>query len=280
MAASPTPPPTTLPVDSWPSPEPPPGRGPNLAARLLLVAVLITLAGATFLLLDAANPPKRPPAGEDRFVVPLLDVVPGAAAPQARPTPAGQDLRAWAEKIASETDIPARTAIAYANAELATRDRTPGCNLTWVTLAGVGRVESHHGHYSGSRVGSDGTLSKPIIGVPLDGSPGVKAIPDTDDGRLDGDPQWDRAVGSMQFLPTTWARWSQRASGDGALPDPQNVDDSALTAARYLCASGGDLATGAGWWKAVLTYNESRKYGVDVFSGASAYARKAAELGG
>ncbi|MCA1656054.1 MAG: lytic murein transglycosylase, partial [Pseudonocardiaceae bacterium] len=53
-------------------------------------------------------------------------------------------------------------------------------------------------------------------------------------------------------------------------------DDAALTAARYLCASGGDLASAAGWWQAVLTYNESVAYGRDVFSGADAYARAAA----
>jgi membrane-bound lytic murein transglycosylase B len=80
----------------------------------------------------------------------------------------------------------------------------------------------------------------------------------------------------MQFLPSTWARWATRASADGQPPDPQNVDDAALTAARYLCASGGNLSTGKGWWKAVLAYNESVAYARDVFSAADAYARSAA----
>ncbi len=242
-------------------------------------AVLLALgAGAVVLFtqLDSARQePDRPP----RFAVPALDVDPGSAPPQARRLTADPALRAWAERVAGATDIPVRTLMAYANAELVTRDRTPACNLTWVTLAGVGRVESHHGRYGGTSVREDGTLSKPIVGVPLDGSPGVQAIPDSDRGRLDGDLEWDRAVGSMQFLPTTWSRWSIRANNDGTPADPQNVDDSALTAARYLCASGGDLGTGQGWWKAVLTYNQSTKYGRDVFSGADAYARKADELG-
>jgi membrane-bound lytic murein transglycosylase B len=121
-------------------------------------------------------------------------------------------------------------------------------------------------------------LTPPIIGIPLDGSPGVRAVPDTDGGRLDGDTQWDRAVGAMQFLPATWARWGMRASGDGAPPDPQNIDDAALTAARFMCHRGGDLATAEGWWKAVYAYNTSTTYGRDVFSGADAYAKAAAKL--
>jgi len=187
-------------------------------------------------------------------------------------------VQQWASALSERTQVPERSLVAYAQAELATRETTPACNLTWATLAGVGRVESHHGNYGGSEVGDNGQLSPPIIGIPLDGSPGVRAIPDTDGGRLDGDPQWDRAVGAMQFLPTTWQRWSMRASGDGQPPDPQNVDDAALTAAHYLCSSGGDLATPAGWWDAVLTYNQSVPYGQNVYSGADAYAREAAKL--
>ncbi len=244
-------------------------------ARLLVVTALVTLGAVTVVLLDdAGNDPKPPPP----FTVTSLDVRPGTAVPPVPPVPSGPELDDWASKVSRATDIPARTLIAYARAETQMRGRLPDCKLTWITLAGVGRVESHHGKYGGTRVGEDGTLSKPIIGVPLDGSPGVRAIPDTDQGRLDGDAQWDRAVGSMQFLPSTWQEWSLRASGDGAAPDPQNVDDSALTAGRYLCESGGDLSTGEGWWKAVMTYNESTKYGRDVYSGAAAYARKAAEL--
>lgn len=184
----------------------------------------------------------------------------------------------WAAKLSAKTEIPERSLVAYAHAELATRASTPDCKITWATLAGVGRVESHHGRYGGTRIGDDGVLEPPIIGIPLDGSPGVRAIPDTDGGRLDGDKQWDRAVGAMQFLPTTWARWSLRANGDGAAPDPQNIDDAALSAARYLCASGGDLSSAVGWWQAVLTYNESTEYGRNVFSGADAYAKAARDL--
>ncbi|GLZ39827.1 murein transglycosylase [Actinokineospora sp. NBRC 105648] len=274
MAASPTPPPTTLALLMEPSPEPSRPRR-RWVGRVLLVVVLVALGAGAVVLFESVD--DSPPADRfERFTVADLDVEVGALPPVGAAVP---QTREWADRLAAVTDIPARTLVAYLNAEAAIRGSQPDCKLSWVTLAGVGRVESHHGRYGGTRVGEDGQLSKPIIGVPLDGSPGVQAIQDTDGGRLDGDPRWDRAVGSMQFLPATWARWSQRANGDGRQADPQNVDDSALTAARYLCAMGGDLSTGPGWWKAVLTYNESKKYGRDVYSGADAYARKAAEIG-
>jgi membrane-bound lytic murein transglycosylase B len=243
---------------------------------VVLIGALIAAVIGTLAVLDAAHEPSRPRVGP-RFDFPALDVAPGTAVPFATvaPAPEGGD---WAARLAAKTDIPERTLLAYAQAEIRLRTRIPGCQLTWAILAGVGRVESHHGRFGGTSVGQDGRLTPPIIGVALDGSPGVRAIKDTDAGRLDGDKLWDRAVGAMQFLPSTWAKWGARASEDGEPPDPQQVDDAALAAARYLCASGGDLATGKGWWKAVLTYNESVAYGRDVFSAADAYARAAASL--
>ncbi len=47
-------------------------------------------------------------------------------------------------------------------------------------------------------------------------------------------PTYDRAVGPMQFLPGTWGRWGSDGDRDG-VSDPQDVDDAALAAARYLC---------------------------------------------
>lgn len=255
----------------------------------MLVAALVAVLVAVVIGLDDDEPP--PPVAEPEFPVPELQVPPGSAVPHAaeiapgaphdatRPTrPTTAALRDWARGLAEKTQIPQRSLVAYAEAELAVRTSAPSCRLSWATLAGVGRVESHHGRYGGSDIGADGRLTPPIVGIPLDGSPGVRAIPDTDGGRLDGDPRWDRAVGAMQFLPTTWQRWGVRASGDGQPPDPQNVDDAALAAARYLCASGGDLSTAAGWWRAIMAYNRSVTYGQNVFSGADAYAKAATHL--
>jgi membrane-bound lytic murein transglycosylase B len=256
-----------------------------VAGPILLVVVLVAAGLAVMFGLDRSDEPRRPASGP-AFQVPDLAVEPGSAVPaaasvapdtvrstEARPTTAA--VLDWATPLAEKTEIPVRSLVAYAEAELAVRAATPGCKITWATLAGVGRVESHHGRYGGSEIGDDGQLTPPIIGIPLDGSPGVQAIADTDGGRLDGDVQWDRAVGAMQFLPTTWERWGARAAADGAEPDPQDIDDAALSAARYLCASGGDLSSPAGWWEAVMTYNESVTYGQNVFSGAEAYAKAA-----
>ena len=250
-------------------------------AGLIAATVLVAIG------LHRPDEDAAPPPAPD-FVVPDLAVEPGSAVPagaaiapkagRAKTRPTTAAVRDWAGTLAEQTQIPSRSLVAYAEAELAVRASRPACRLSWATLAGVGRVESHHGRFNGSDVGSDGTLSPPIFGIPLDGSPGVRAIPDTDRGALDGDRRWDRAVGAMQFLPQTWARYAVRASGDGRPADPQNIDDAALTAAHYLCASGGNLSTAAGWWRAVLRYNSSAAYGRDVFSGADAYAKAAAKL--
>jgi membrane-bound lytic murein transglycosylase B len=223
------------------------------------------------IVVNTANPASERPRVEPPFDYPMLDVAPGTAIPFAGPA-AGD----WSARVVATTDIPSRILRAYVQAAERVRATTPRCGLSWPMLAGVGRVESRHGRFGGSAVGADGRLSPPIIGVPLDGSPGVRAVRDTDNGRLDGDQTWDRAVGAMQFLPSTWVRWGMRAAADGQAPDPQHIDDAALTAARYLCASGGDLESAKGWWKAVMTYNESVAYARDVFSAADAYGRVAA----
>jgi membrane-bound lytic murein transglycosylase B len=259
-----------------------------VAGALLLVAALVAGTVAVVIGLDGPDGKSRRQAAVPGFEVPALAPAPGSAVPSAaavppranrttaRPTAAA--VRDWAATLSEKTQIPELSLVAYAEAELAMRTSEPECKLGWATLAGVGRVESHHGRYNGSDIGEDGRLSPPIIGIALDGSPGVRAIRDTDDGRLDGDSTWDRAVGAMQFLPTTWSRWGVRANGDGADPDPQNINDAVLAAARYLCASGGDLSTAGGWWDAVLTYNRSVDYGQNVFSGADAYAKAARQL--
>ena len=121
-------------------------------------------------------------------------------------------------------------------------------------MAGIGRVESDHGGYGRSQLDADGWPAPRIVGVPLDGSSGMREIVDTDGGRLDGDTTYDRAVGPMQFLPTTWATYGADGNGDG-IRDPHQIDDAARAAAAYLCAEGRDIADGTGWWDGVLTYN-------------------------
>ena len=59
--------------------------------------------------------------------------------------------------------------------------------------------------------------------------------------RLDGEPEYARAMGPMQFIPETWKLYGVDANNDGII-SPDNFDDAALSAAGYLCWRGKDLA--------------------------------------
>lgn len=144
------------------------------------------------------------------------------------------------------------------------------CRLPWWLVAGIGRVESGHGTSGGSELTPTGDTTVPIIGIALDGRPGTLAIADTDGGRFDRDPTWDRAVGPMQFIPGTWGRWAVDGNADDAA-DPHNLYDAALAAADYLCFSRGDLDTEARQREALAAYNRSRPYADKVLATGEAY---------
>ena len=199
---------------------------------------------------------------------------PGPAPEEPPPGAPQQAYARWAAGVAPVTGVPERALQAYAYAHTVVAETQPDCRLTWVTLAGIARIESNHGRFQGRTLGEDGRPSTPIIGIPLNGGPNVRAIGDTDGGQLDGDQVWDRAVGPFQFIPTSWAKWRSDGDGDGA-GDPQNIDDASVAAARYLCAGNRDLSTGLGWQRAVLSYNNSAAYVQDVYAAAEGYARDA-----
>ena len=88
--------------------------------------------------------------------------------------------------------------------------------MAWPIIAGIWRVESIHATINGTTIVATGTSPHPSTASTLDGTtPGTAIIPDTDDGLLDGDPVWDRAVGPAQFLPTSWTALGQDGNGDG-----------------------------------------------------------------
>jgi hypothetical protein len=131
--------------------------------------------------------------------------------------------------------------------------------LPWTLLAAIGRVESDHGRYAGAVLGDDG-LSRPrIIGVALNGVGPVAAIRDTDRGVLDRDEVWDRAVGPMQFIPSTWAFAARDGDGDGRM-SPHDLDDAAAAAASYLCSGSGDLRDTGAREAAIYRYNQDDYY--------------------
>nr|WP_107081707.1 lytic transglycosylase domain-containing protein [Streptomyces sp. SBT349] len=156
----------------------------------------------------------------------------------------------------AEAGIPATVLDAYRQAEATLADTTPACNLDWRVLAAIGKVES--GHARGGDVDADGTTSQPILGPVLNGD-GFAQIHDTDDGRWDSDALYDRAVGPMQFIPSTWANWGADGNGDGR-SDPNNVYDATLAAGDYLCAADRDLAVSSDLDRALLSYNHSWDY--------------------
>lgn len=166
--------------------------------------------------------------------------------------------------------IPVLALDAYLTAERLADATTPECGIRWWTIAAVGQVESRHGRIGGRRLLSDGTTSSPIIGLVLDGRAGTRAVPDTDDGAMDGDGAWDRAVGPMQFIPETWRREAVDGDGDGDA-DPHNVHDAAATAGRLLCREDADLRFERGRRDALLRYNASDAYVEAVEATAARY---------
>jgi Transglycosylase SLT domain len=185
----------------------------------------------------------------------------------ARPADA---LSGWAQSMATRVDIPLVALQAYGYAELVVGQTTPGCRLSWTTLAAIGKVESNHGSSNNATLYQDGQALPGIVGPPLDGKGGRQAITDTDHGELDNDIKWDHAVGPMQFVPSTWRSQAVDADNDG-VRNPHDIDDAALAAANYLCSNGRDLATPTGWWDAIAAYNVPRSYGENVFRTANDY---------
>ncbi|MCO1577123.1 lytic murein transglycosylase [Crossiella sp. SN42] len=248
-------------------------------AFLLLGATGTALAvlGALAVRGELAGPvAKQPPVAELKLPSALAPPdggvqLPALAAPAPGVRPQAQ-LAEWAAAHSMKLNVPKAALEAYGYAAAVTAAEQPACRITWTALAGIGQVESNHGRFNGAKLDASARPTADIRGIPLDGRPGVKAIKDTDGGQLDGDTVWDRAMGPLQFIPTTWKDWGTDADSDGRT-DPDDLDDAALSAARYLCASGGDLGTPEGWWRAVTTYNESRRYGQDVLDRADHYGR-------
>jgi hypothetical protein len=186
---------------------------------------------------------------------------------------AGATAGAGVAPAGGDRSIPALALRAYREAAAWAAGFDPGCGLQWTVLAGIGRIESNHGMYGGAatRFSASGTVSPRITGPPLDGQ-GVARIPDSDGGRWDGDTAWDRAVGPMQFIPSTWRRLGRDGNDDG-VADPNNLFDSAVSAAAYLCLSvDGSLSDPAVLRQAIYNYNHSWPYVDAILGWARLYA--------
>lgn len=182
-----------------------------------------------------------------------------AANPQALLTAAGP----MADVPSGPLGIPGIVLEAYQQAEATLAQTDPGCRLPWWLLAGIGKIESNQAE--NGEVDAHGNTLRPILGPVLNGSNGSAAIPATAYSyQLTGDPTWERAVGPMQFLPSTWPKYG----GNG---NPSNVFDAALAAGRYLCNGGRDLSDPTQQAQAVFSYNHSNSYVANVLLWANAY---------
>ena len=152
-----------------------------------------------------------------------------ALAPLESMLPAGTVPGSSSPVTLDSTGIPVRALEAYRKAASLVGAADPGCHIDWALLGAIGRVESNHARFGGNQLDASGNARPGIIGVALDGSNGTARILDTDKGLLDRDTVYDRAVGPMQFIPSTWAFAGVDANGDGT-KDPENMADAAAAA--------------------------------------------------
>ncbi len=220
-------------------------------------------------------PNQAAPLQQPDIVMPPIAVdgsLPQPPLPEPLVTPGGH---AGSAGVSGPLGIPASMLKAYQNAAAILAKEQPNCHLDWALIASIGRIESNHAR--GGYVNSAGDTLELILGPVLNGAGAFAAISDTDGGKYDGDPVWDRAVGPTQFIPSTWRGYASDGNGDG-VSSPNNIYDETLATARYLCSGGLDLSTVQGQRLAVRRYNNSTSYVDTVMAWAEAYRAGVSQL--
>ncbi|GAA3718197.1 hypothetical protein GCM10022238_35730 [Gordonia hankookensis] len=245
-------------------------RAPLLAAAIVPIGVIAASATGV----GHSTTPKATASSTEVSAQPLTGdaqaTVRRAAATFRLPAPLPPPPPPRPPAVVADGQVPAPNYDAYQRAADILAKTNPSCGIPWPVIAGIGRVESHHAN-NGDVDPTTGELRTPIYGPTLDGSLAAnEVIADTDGGRLDGDSTYDRAVGPMQFLPSTWEHYGADGNGDGK-SDPQNIYDAALTTGRYLCDGHKNLRSTSEQVSAILRYNNSMTYVDDVLGYARSY---------
>jgi membrane-bound lytic murein transglycosylase B len=249
--------------------------GWRLPATRLGAPVVLVAAGLALSAASGPIPAASHPAADEQAISPTAAMMPFAATPitipfhvttvvverqRKLPPASGPIVKLPQHLDVTASAIPRRALASYVNAAKLNRASDPQCKLRWQTLAGIGFIESDNARSGGSaKPGWNGVANPPIYGPLLDGQDGFARFPDTDHGAIDGSATWDRAVGPMQFMPSTWAVWAADGNHDG-IKNPQDIDDATLAAAHYLCASGPGLNRPKHLIRAIYSYNHSYSY--------------------
>lgn len=238
------------------------GFGTSVLGAMVIGAATSSSAGGTHLV---------PTADEAASVTQVAGIAPlnfNAAAAFAPPKVTGNPMVSPQFRLAAgippgPLGIPGVVLQAYKLAATRMASEGPACKLPWFLLAGIGRIES--GHAGNGNVDEYGNTRTSILGPALDGTlAGNEVIHDSNG-------QAARAMGPMQFIPSTWAAWGSDGNGDGKA-DPNNIFDATYSAGRYLCAGVNDIMAGNNSVNAVFRYNHSTAYVTNVLAWAAAYS--------
>lgn len=213
--------------------------------RLPVIIAAVVVAGAALVAAITFAPKDEPKPEAAAVQSSVTPPPPSSSAPAEMPKEQpkvpqqqGQEFDAWVSKTSGWLDIPLRAMTGYAKTTVALSKETPGCRLSWVTLAALGKIASDHGRATGSSLDAAGVMTVPLATVEVrDFYNKVVSVPN--------------ASGPLQLAPSVWSQF--QASANGGKANTQNIDDATLTAGRALCAGGRDLGQGQTWWTAVST---------------------------
>src|SRR5699024_11048024 len=108
---------------------------------------------------DTSSPPTTSTSSSQRETPGEPTTAPASAPPTAD---SNKRVSERADELADWLAIPQRAMRAYARATVTLRKERPQCELSWITLAAVGKIASDHGRHGGRQLDEQGVLNEPI----------------------------------------------------------------------------------------------------------------------